>query len=54
MLIGVRNNVKNSSLELTQENKVGQSLWILLTDTKKKIRVGVIYAPQENLTTNNE
>ena len=54
ILIGVRDNVKNSSLELTQENKVGQSLWILLTDTKKKIRVGVIYAPQENLTTNNE
>ena len=54
ILIGVRDNVKNSSLELTQENKVGQSLWILLTDTEKKIRVGVIYAPQENLTTNNE
>ena len=27
---------KNISLELTQENKVGQSLWILLTNTKKK------------------
>ena len=54
ILIGVRENIKNISLELTQENKVGQSLWILLTNTKKKIRIGVIYAPQENVTPNNE
>ena len=33
---------------------VGQSLWILVTNTKKKIRVGAIYAPQENVTPNNE
>ena len=26
ILIGVRDNIKNISLELTQENKVGQSL----------------------------
>ena len=41
ILIGVRDNIKNISLELTQENNVGQSLWILVTNTKKK--VGVIY-----------
>ena len=46
-------NIKNISLELTQENKVGQSLWILLTNTNKNIRIGVIYAPQENVTPNN-
>ena len=33
---------------------MGQSLWILVTNTKKKNRVGVIYAPQENVTPNNE
>ena len=54
ILIGVRDNIKNISLELTQENKVGQSLWILVTNTKEKIGVGVIYAPQENVTPNNE
>ena len=37
ILIGVRDNTKNISLELTQENKVGQSLWIVLTNTKKKL-----------------
>ena len=54
ILIGVRDNIKDISLELTQENKVGQSLWILLTNTKTKIRIGVIYRPQENVTPNNE
>ena len=38
ILIGVTNNIKNISLELTQENKVGQRLWILLTNRKKKIK----------------
>ena len=33
---------------------MAQILWILLTNTKKKIRIGVIYAPQENVTANNE
>ena len=42
ILIGVRDNITNISLELTQENKVCQSLWIFITNPKKKIRVGVI------------
>ena len=54
ILIRVRDNIKNVSLELTQENNVGQSLWILITNTKKRIRVGVVYAPQENVTQNNK
>ena len=54
ILIGVRDNIKNISLELKQENNVGQSLWILVRNTKKKIRVGVIYAQQENVTPNNQ
>ena len=37
ILIGVTDNIKNISLELTQENKIGQRLWILLTNRKKKI-----------------
>ena len=53
ILIMVRDNIKNISLELTQENKVGQSLWILVTNRKKKIRVAVIYGRQENVTPNN-
>ena len=50
ILIRVKDNIKNISLELTQGNNVGQSLWILLTNTKKKTRIGVISAPKENVT----
>ena len=41
ILIGVKDNMKNISLELTQENKVGQFFWILVTNKSKKIIVGV-------------
>ena len=54
ILIEVGDNIINISLELTQENKVGQSLWVLVTNTKKKIKAGVIYSPQENVTPNNK
>ena len=37
ILIEFRDNIKNISLELIQENKVGQRLWFLLTNAKKKI-----------------
>ena len=39
--IRVKDNMKNISLELTQENKVGQFFWILVTNKSKKIIVGV-------------
>ena len=41
-------------LEVAQEKEIGQSLWILLDNNKSKIRIRVIYAPQENVTSNNE
>ena len=53
-LIRVRDNIENVSLELPQENKVGQSLWVLVANTRKKIRVSVIYTLQENVAPNNE
>ena len=31
-----------------------QNLWILLDKNRSKIRIGVIYAPQENVTSKNE
>ena len=54
ILVLVRDNIKNFSLKLKVENNVGQSLWILVTNTNQKIRVCVIYTPQENLTPNNQ
>ena len=54
ILIGVKDNIKNITVEIGQEDKVGQNIWILISNNKRKIRLGVIYAPQENVTPNNE
>ena len=37
ILIGVRDNIQNINLKLTQEDKVCQSPWILVTSTKKRL-----------------
>lgn len=51
ILIRIRDKIKNSK-ELTQENMVSQSLSILVINTKKQIRAGVIHTAQENVTPN--
>ena len=33
---------------------MGQSRWVLVANTRKKIRVSVIYTLQENVAPNNE
>ena len=43
---------KTVTLEVIQEKEVGQSLWILLDKNRSKIGIGVVYAPQENVTSN--
>ena len=37
-------------MEVGREAKNGESLWVLLDNGKVKVRVGVIYAPQETRT----
>ena len=54
IMLAVKENIKTVTLEVTQEKEIGQSLWILLDNNRSKIRIGVIYAPQENVTSNNE
>ena len=54
MLIVVRNSIKTISVEVSRYDEVGQTLWILLNKQRQKIRIGVIYGPQENMTPNNE
>ena len=54
IMLAVKGNIKTVTLEVAQEKKVGQSLWKLLDNNRSKIRIGVIYAPQENVTSNNE
>ena len=52
ILIAVKIALKPSA-EVSRYDKVGQTLWILLNNQRQKIRVGVIYGPQENVTPNN-
>ena len=42
------------SVEVRRYDEMGQTLWILLNDQKRKIRIGAIYGPQENMTPNNK
>ena len=53
-MLAVNENIWAVTLEVAQEKEIGQSLWILLDNNRSKIRIGVIYAPQENVTSNNE
>ena len=54
IMLAVKENIKTVTLEVAQEKKVGQSLWILLDNNRSKIRIWVIYTPQENVTLNIE
>ena len=52
ILITVKDTLKTITMPVAQETEVGQTLWILLNNQKKKTKVGVIYAPQEGVTPN--
>ena len=54
IVLAMKENIGTVTLEVTQEKEIGQSLWILLDNNRNKIRIGVIYTPQENVTSNNE
>ena len=53
-LIAVTNSIKTMSAEVSRYDEEGQTLWIPLNNQKEKIRIGVIYGPQGNMTSNNE
>ena len=54
MGIGVKDTVKTITMQIKQVAEIAQTLWILLNRQKKKIKVRVIYAPQEGVTPNKE
>ena len=53
-MLVVKESIKAVALEVAQEKEIGQSLGIILDNNRRKIRIGVIYAPQENVTSNNK
>ena len=48
--IAILKKVSNIVVQVLERNNIGQSLWLLLNNTKIKLRIGLIYAPQEKDT----
>ena len=44
IIIAVKDAIKTITIQVMQESQVGQTLWILLNNQKKKINVRVIHA----------
>ena len=54
IIIAVKDTLKTITMQVKQETEVGQTLWTLLNNQKKKIKLGVIYAPKEGVTLHKE
>ena len=54
ILIGVLNSIKTIVVSLEDFVDVGHIKWLLINNGRVAIRMGVIYAPQENVTPINE
>ena len=52
-MLAVKEHTGTVTLEVAQEKETRQSLW-MLDNKRSKIRIGVIYAPQENVILNNK
>ena len=54
ILIAIKEQLKTIVAEVNREKKIDQTLWVLLNNQKIQVRMGVIYGPQENVTSNSE
>jgi exonuclease III len=54
ILIGVKEQLKNICTIVEKRSEDGEALWIAIDNTKVKIRLGVIYAPQESRTSKDD
>ena len=52
--VQLKETIRTVTLEVAEETEIGETLWILLDNNRSKITVGVIYVPQENVTSNNK
>ena len=48
--IGVREELRSVSTIVHKGKEVGESLWITIDNSRVKLRIGAIYAPQESRT----
>ena len=54
ILIAIKEQLKTIVAEVNREKKIDQTLWVLLNNQKIQVRMGVVYGPQENVTSNSE
>ena len=54
ILIAIKEQLKTIVAEVNREKKIDQTLWVLLNNQKIQVSMGVIYGPQENVTSNSE
>ncbi len=54
ILIAVHNNIRNVVCEVSRSGDIHESLWIVLDNTKVKMKLGVLYFPQEKDVTQLE
>ena len=50
IMIAVKDSIKTINMQIQHEKSIRQALWVQLDNQKISLKVGVIYAPQENIT----
>ena len=50
VMILVKKELKNITVTVEKKKDVGEVLWVTLSNGRNNIRMGVVYAPQENKT----
>ena len=54
ILIAIKEELESVTVELEDFTEVGQIKWLKIDNTRVKLRLGVVYAPQESRTLNKE
>ena len=54
ILIGIKKELKNICTVVEKSSEVGEMMWLVLDNNRIKLRIGVIYAPQESRTTKEQ
>ena len=54
VLIAIKDVLKGIMVEESNSKRKDESIWLSLTNNKTKIRIGIVYNPQENKTTKDE
>ena len=54
VLIGIKEEIAGVSIEVKRESESHEAIWIKIDNGRIKVRIGVVYAPQENKCRNKE